>query len=209
MECDRSRSGDVIHCVGCSAELRIPFSSAKTGLISIERAELIIPGAVPAAPLPSQLPPGVAAATNVPPPENPISSHASQSLEATCPVCQAHLRFDPQKPSNHAHENPPPIAELVHHKQLTTPTTVPTAAPQGSPPASINHQKHLSFEERERQIAEGRKAHPIQTNPSQKPRLDYILSGGANPPGKAPPKNQPRSDHEKSTGRCHHDSFSE
>lgn len=190
MECDRSRSGDVIHCVDCCAELRIPFSSAKTGLTSIERAELIIPGAAPSAPLPGDLPPSPGAhAARVP---EDARNSPSESLEATCPVCQAHLRLDPHRCSHGTHENPPPTAELVHHNQLSAhahpapaPHTSPSSVQTAGQPATINH-PHLSFEERERQIAEGRKAHPIQTNPAQKPRLDYILSGGATPPSKGP-----------------------
>jgi hypothetical protein len=42
----------------------------------------------------------------------------------------------------------------------------------------------MSIEERERQIAAARQAHPVQLNPSMKPRLEYILEGKAPPPQK-------------------------
>src|SRR6476646_3588229 len=93
MECDRARSGDVIHCVGCCAELRIPFSSSKTGLATVERAELIVTGAAPSAPAssaPITKPPSIEAVGST---EKP----SDQSIEATCPVCQSHLRLDPLK----------------------------------------------------------------------------------------------------------------
>lgn len=208
MECDRARSGDVIHCVGCCAELRIPFSSSKTGLACVERAELIIPGAAPSAPAVKETPP------SAPQPATPQeaaqksadSPSSSESIEATCPICQAHLRLDPRKCSE---SNNLPTAEVVQpHQPANKPVAQPPTQSQPHPqPSAGQHNQpgdnhHLSFEERERQIAEGRKAHPIQLYPAQKPRLDYIRSGGATPPGKGPPN-------DKSPGHCHPDSFSE
>jgi len=59
---------------------------------------------------------------------------------------------------------------------------------------------HMSAEERERQIALAREAHPVQLYPAMKPRLDYVLSGqaptqakeGSTP--KAPKKDEPGPD---------------
>jgi predicted RecB family nuclease len=39
--------------------------------------------------------------------------------------------------------------------------------------------EHLSLEERERQIAEAREAHPVSLYPTFKPRLDKILGDDA------------------------------
>jgi hypothetical protein len=209
MECDRARSGDVIHCVGCCAELRIPFSSTKTGLSCIERAELILPGAAPSAPGAKETRP---AAT---PQKSPSSAIAP--LEATCPICQAHLRFDPQKCPDSSSPDHPPTAELIARKEPGHKPQArheqPHPLPANAEPAD-NH--HLSFEEREKQIAEGRKAHPIQLYPAQKPRLDYILSGGTNLPGKGQREDAPETGEDEpgrkphnTTSHCHDDSFSE
>src|SRR5439155_24706483 len=73
--------------------------------------------------------------------------------------------------------NPPPTAELVHSKgEAEKPANSDGKADTGG-----SETPHLSFEEREKQIAAAREARPIQLYPAQKPRLDYILSGGAAP----------------------------
>ena len=218
MECDRACSGDVIHCVGCCAELRIPFSSNKTGLAPVERAELIVPGAAPSASSPSTAAPSpvgasaslvdVAKGSN----SQNIKKPSDQLIETTCPVCQAHLRLDPRKYSNS--DGPSRAAELVPGNNVCS-KKVPSEDHQGKQQLQPNpsSQKdtgdshHMSFEERERQIAEGRKAHPIQLYPAQKPRLEYILSGGATQPGKDQ-DHKPPSD-QKQTGDSHPESFSE
>jgi len=166
LECDRACSGDIIHCPRCCAELRIPFNSGSELPGSIARAELIL---------------------HAPPPSQPASSTAAQSAspqhlttEVICPVCQSELRVRSSvasKPNAAA-----PVAELIR-KGVSQPKPPAPQPKFAEPHPDLNH---MSIEERERQIATAREAHPIQLNPPIKPRLDYILSDEARPTKKAP-----------------------
>src|SRR3954471_1139694 len=141
METDRARGGDVIHCVGCCSELRIPFSSSKTGLASVERAELLVPAN---APQPSD-PKERIEATPKPtcPPKPPLHS-APKPIETPCPVCQSVLRFDPGSSSL---GNGHPIVELVHRHDTPTHHSPAAKKPHSAQPETQNHHT-LSFEER-------------------------------------------------------------
>jgi hypothetical protein len=199
METDRARSGDVIHCVGCCSELRIPFSSSKTGLATIERAEMLVPADAPQPSDPKERIEAASSPKAMCSPRQTVDS-PSKAIEATCPVCQSILKLDPTAAPSGDRQ---PIAELVHRHEPPQPNTPPTPAQaaHSEPPEPANHHT-LTFEEREKQIAEGRKAHPIQLYPTQKPRLDYIRSGGAKSPSEA------EKEHKKTTD-CHDNSFSE
>jgi len=155
MECDRACAGDIIHCPRCCAELRIPFSELPG---SILRAEMILH----ASPKPAAAP----APTATPAPAAP----PSQPAKVICPVCESELRVrsGPSKAGA-----PPPLAELVKKGE---PKPTPQQAEETHPDLA-----HMSLEERERQIAAAREAHPIQLNTPVKPRLNYVLSEQAAP----------------------------
>src|SRR5438874_36921 len=109
MECDRACGGDVIHCPKCCAELRIPFPAPKTLPGSIQRAELLHPAAAPPDAPASSVKPGP---SQQPAPEAVAAAPARvQFTEATCPVCQSHLRIKAGVDSKSA--GPPITAELV------------------------------------------------------------------------------------------------
>lgn len=166
LECDRACSGDIIHCPRCCAELRIPFSTAEIPG-SIARAEMILHAPPPASPASSSVP-------------VPSASTSPQAVEVTCPVCESQLRVRPgaaPKPNSAA-----PIAELIR-KGVTQPKPPPPEAKPAEPHPDLNH---MSIEERERQIAAAREAHPVHLNPPIKPRLDYILSDEARSTKKEP-----------------------
>src|SRR5204863_10104857 len=126
--------------------LRIPFSSSKTGLVCVERAELIVPGAAPSAPtaISSSAPAAKAAGEAPSAPAQKTPASATEPVEATCPVCLAHLRFDPKKSSD---SHNPPTAELVHHNKLS-PGATPAPAPAHVEHCDTQHtqHQHLSFE---------------------------------------------------------------
>jgi len=95
METDRARSGDVIHCVGCCSELRIPFSSSKTGLATIERAEVLVAADAPQPSDPKERIEAAASPKSMGPPKQAVNS-PPKPIEATCPACQSVLRFNPR-----------------------------------------------------------------------------------------------------------------
>jgi hypothetical protein len=162
MECDRACGGDIIHCPRCCAELRIPFGSSEIPG-TVLRAELILhaPAAAPAPTAPTPSPTAAPATPAAPPPE------------VTCPICQSHLRV----PSGPASGDGPRLAELIRKGSVPAEATPNRKQPDESHPDLA----HMSLEERERQIAAAREAHPIQLNQPVKPRLDYILSDEASP----------------------------
>lgn|ERR1041385_490349 len=184
MECDRACGGDVIHCPKCCGELRIPFPAPRTLPGSIARAELLHPAA--SSPN-SNGPPvqGQASEASPPAPSNP----AIQPAEVTCPVCQSHLRIELGTPSK---SSGPPKAELIGKSAAARPDQPSSKGePVARSDSSASDTSHLSFEEREKQIAAAREARPIQLYPAQKPRLDYVLSGGA-APAKATSSEKPK-----------------
>jgi hypothetical protein len=175
LECDRACSGDIIHCPRCCAQIRIPFESVGQVEGSVVHADLIAP------------PPNQAAQ---PQPEVKKENPAAPK-EVICPVCRSELRVPVEKlPAGGL-----PTAELLHKTETRTPPQPATAA-KVAPPKS--DQGQLSIEERERQIAAAREAHPVQANTPLKPRLDFVLSEQAGksdgPPlpdrGHSPPPNQ-------------------
>ncbi|SRR6266581_448525 len=172
LECDRACGGDIIHCPRCCAELRIPFGGSSEFPGAVARAELILhaPAAVPAAPA---TPP--AAAT-------PAVSTAAERQTVICPVCESELRVPASAAAKS--DDTHPLAELIRKGQPKEQTSRPAEQSKESHPDLA----HMSLEERERQIAAAREAHPIQLNSPIKPRLDYVLSGEAPAPQKAPQK---------------------
>jgi hypothetical protein len=104
------------------------------------------------------------------------TQRASEKREATvnCPSCHAELKV--VIPAN------PESASTI---LLNTPGT-PAHEPAPASPASADPEHpdfaHMSLEEREKQIARAREAHPIQVNTNPKPRLEYVLEGKAPPP---------------------------
>jgi hypothetical protein len=160
LECSRACCGDIIHCPRCCAELRIPFSSDEIPG-SVARAELIMHA--PAAPAPANT-----SATAAAPPPKP------ESTELVCPVCLSHLRARGGSVSSPT----PPLAELIRKG----PTRAENPPPPENKPEEVHPDfAHMSLQERERQIAAAREAHPIQLNQPIKPRLDYVLSDQAAP----------------------------
>jgi Zn finger protein HypA/HybF involved in hydrogenase expression len=161
MECERACSGDVIHCPGCGAQIRVPFHNPAELDGAVSRAELVAPA-----------PP--AAATHEPPPAT--THHASEKREATvnCPACHAELKV--VIPAN---------SESASTTLLHTPGTPAPEPASASPTAAQSEHPdfaHMSLAEREKQIARAREAHPIQVNNNAKPRLEYVLEGKAPPP---------------------------
>lgn len=174
MECERACSGDVIHCPRCCAEIRIPFRGPvdMEGLVS--RAELVGPA------------PGANTAhSNHHPAQTP--PHEA-SAKISCPACHAELKVAiPAQggPTATLLRTPPPPAQ---------PAPKPVEAEPEHPDFA-----HMSIEERERQIAAARQAHPVQLNPSMKPRLEYILQGKAPPPQNHDDESQKRGDDASTT----------
>jgi len=164
MECERACSGDVIHCPRCCAEIRIPFRGPVDMEGLVSRAELV--GPAPSANT-------AHAAQTTPPPE--------ASAKISCPACHAELKV------------------VIPSQGGPTTTLLRTPLPPAQPvpkPAEPEHPDfaHMSIEERERQIAAARQAHPVQLNPSMKPRLEYVLEGKAPPPQKHDDDAQKRGD---------------
>jgi hypothetical protein len=155
MECDRACAGDIIHCPRCCAELRIPFSEIPG---SILRAEMIF--RAPKAPATAP-----AAPAPVPPP---------QAVEVICPVCESQLRV---RGGGSKVGAAPSLAELI--KKAEPKRSELEKAQEAHPDLA-----HMSLDERERQIAAAREAHPIQLNTPVKPRLSYVLSDQAAPVNK-------------------------
>ena len=157
MECERACSGNVIHCPGCGAEIRIPFHNPAELLGTISRAELVA------------LPPGTAShdATH-PGTEHQTEKHEHEA-KVNCPACQAELKVVI------------PDKGAASTSLLRAP---PAPERKEPPPAETAHPDlaHMSLEEREKQIARAREENPVQANPTMKPRLDYVLEGKAPPP---------------------------
>jgi lysine biosynthesis protein LysW len=162
MECERARSGDVIHCPGCGAQIRVPFHNPAELEGALSRAEFVAP-----------VPPVTAS-------QEPSLSGALQKPEAreakvNCPACHSELKVvipgNSEKASTTLLSQPPP--------------TPHEASPNSSGNSEPEHPDfaHMSLEEREKQIARAREAHPIQVNANPKPRLEYVLAGKAPRPG--------------------------
>ena len=161
MECERARSGDVIHCPGCGAQIRVPFHNPAELEGALSRAELV-----------ALAPPAAAS-----PQTTPTAAHDEpEKRQATvkCPSCHAELRVvipaSSERASTTLLREPPPA------QQEPSPIS-----PRAAEPEHLDF-AHMSLEERERQIARAREAHPIQVNSNSKPRLDYVLAGKAPPP---------------------------
>ena len=178
MECDRACSGDVIHCPKCCAELRIPFRPPKPLPGSIERAELLHVATSP---------PNTHATSANGAAQEPTAAAASpdavQHADVTCPVCQSQLRVRPAAIRKSG--GSPPIAELLHKAATGTGSAADLSTHDR---VGTQASSETSFEEREKQIAAAREAHPIQLYSAQKPRLEYVLSGGAAPVKTAEPE---------------------
>jgi hypothetical protein len=167
MECNRACAGDIIHCPRCTAELRIPLGETPGAML---RAELILHAGQACMPAGS-----------------PEQQHAPEPVEALCPVCESHLRVSVDENDNTGAR--PALAQLVRKGQkLETASIKETANEKNSDHADDAPKPdlaHMTMEERERQIAKAREAHPIQISAPVKPRLSYILSGEAPEPKKA------------------------
>src|ERR1043166_7625823 len=163
MECERACSGDVIHCPGCGAQIRVPCHNASEVEGSFSRAELVASAtAVAPSPVPEGSPPEL--------------HHETEKREATvnCPACHAELKVvipaDSEAASTKLLHGPP---ALQHEPSSARAETAEHEHPDFA---------HMSLEERERQIAAAREAHPIQVNSNAKPRLESVLEGKALPP---------------------------
>ncbi len=106
---------------------------------------------------------------------NQPSSQPGSPQEVICPVCQAELRVHQESGKVGGKI---PIAELI--RRGPDKEKVESKKDEPTHPDFA----HMSVEERERQIARAREAHPVQLYPAMKPRLDYVLSGEAPQPGK-------------------------
>src|SRR5437016_5100709 len=138
MECERACSGDVIHCPGCGAQIRVPFHNPAELDGTASRAELVA------------LAPPTSASHD---PSPAATHHESDKREATvnCPACHAELKVVIPANSETAsttllHRPNPPEHEPA--------STSLTAAESGHLDFA-----HMSLEERERQIARAREAH--------------------------------------------------
>ncbi|HSU56479.1 MAG TPA: hypothetical protein VLT36_20640 [Candidatus Dormibacteraeota bacterium] len=177
MECERARSGDIIHCPGCGAQIRIPFHNPAELEGALSRAELVAPAAAPA----------------TSPEASTAAGHKEpEKREATvnCPACQAQLKVVIPADSHG------PTTTLLSAPARREPTH-PVSPHTGGEGEHLDF-AHMSLEEREKQIAAAREAHPIRANPVVKPRLEYILSG------KAPSSKANAEDHPKDSGDDHH-----
>ena len=157
MECERACSGNVIHCPGCGAQIRVPFHNPAELAGALSRAEFVAPAAA-------------TAPTREAPPAS--AHHEPDNREATvnCPLCRAELKV---------------VIPADNHEASATLLRKPQAA--GKPASEVADREHhdfahMSLEEREKQIAQAREAHPITVNTNLKPRLEYVLEG------KPPPK---------------------
>jgi hypothetical protein len=161
MECERACSGDVIHCPGCGAQIRVPFHHPAELDGAVSRAELVASAPPTAA---GQDAPAVA------------TTHDSEKREATvnCPACHAELKIVIPAHSQSA------STTLLHAP--VTPAHAPASASRASAESEHPDFAHMSLREREKQIARAREAHPIQVNTNPKPRLEYVLEGKAPPP---------------------------
>jgi len=159
MECDRACAGDVIHCPRCTAELRIPFNELPGAIL---RAELIL-----------HAPDSSAAATSS------VTEPVPQTTEVLCPVCESHLRVSANGNSKPGARPAP--AELIRKGPKVERRKSKKREDNTERERRESHPDfaHMTLEERERQIAEAREAHPIQINTPVKPRLSYVLSGEA------------------------------
>lgn len=119
-------------------------------------------------------------------------------LKFTCPSCAQHIQCD----QDYANERIPcpscgtvvrvPVDAPIVPK-ATIPTAVPPTTPVGGIPAVPTLEDNFLQEngtpvptappvtEREQQLAAARAAHPVVSTSKVKPRLSFILSGGAAP----------------------------
>src|SRR5689334_6573621 len=88
MECERARSGDVIHCPGCGAQIRVPFHNTAELDGTLSRAELVTP-APQASAAPSSLP---AASHDIPPAVTHHEPAPPQASVVECPACHTELK---------------------------------------------------------------------------------------------------------------------
>lgn len=169
MECERACSGDVIHCPRCCAQIRIPFQNPGEMEGSLLRAELIGSAAN-----------AVTANIDGAPAQIKQTQEASARIE--CPECNTELKV--AIPA----EGMPTITVLRKaSKAMPAPAPKPVEKEPGKEAEHHPDFAHMTIEERERQIAAAREAHPIEVNRSMKPRLEYILSEKA-----APVKEKPK-----------------
>jgi ribosomal protein S27E len=112
------------------------------------------------------------------------SSHASENLP--CPAC-AHLV---RVPADAAIVVKPPVDENAAEAKASYSAAEPEKSGEVFPTLEENFLEEagkpapgsVPLTEREHQIAEARKAHAAQAAQPVKPRLSFILSGGAAPP---------------------------
>jgi len=175
MECERACSGDLIHCPRCCAEIRIPFRNPGELEGAILRAELITPAAS-----------STAVQRDGTPGQAKQCHEVSAKIE--CPECQTELKV--AIPA----EGMPTITVLRKaSKAMPAPAPKPAQNPAANPTAEHHPDfARMSMEERERQIAAAREAHPVEVNRGMKPRLDFILSDKA-----APVKEKPKDERRK------------
>jgi predicted nucleic acid-binding Zn ribbon protein len=171
MECERACSGDLIHCPRCCAQIRIPFRNPSELEGSVLRAELVGPVG------------NATTAQHDGAPARPKQAHEA-SAQIECPACHAEMKVAipvDGAPSVSLLRKPP------ESKGMPAPAPKPVEhAPEKAHAEHHPDFAHMSMEERERQIAAAREAHPIEVNRSMKPRLDYILSDKAAPVKKKP-----------------------
>jgi hypothetical protein len=172
MECEKAYVGAETNCLNCNAELRIPFSHTPPEPNTLlPHAELIVKPVAPA-PDPSMLKtlepsPKPVAAPNPTPPFQP------DELHCLCPVCQSELEVSRQAIS--------PLGRALPTAKLMKKGSALENHPQpeplsDAPPVNLDNSP---VSEREQKIAAARDAHPVQVYPAMKPRMSYILGGGA------------------------------
>jgi len=96
----------------------------------------------------------------------------TENLDVTCPVCHSELRIGEAVRARAKPGSAPPPAELLRKQtDETSPTPAPAPVQDGTA-----GEPHLTVEEREKQIAAARQAHPVSLNTPMKPRLEYVLT---------------------------------
>jgi hypothetical protein len=189
LQCEKAYVGHKLPCPTCGAELRIPFSNSPGGAPNaLPRAELILNTADPklaGMPGPAgnqenpfenrDIPKHVDVVAHPEPPKTAADEH---ELHCVCPVCQSELKLRADAAS-HAGDQAP-TAEVVHKAPAPAPTPTASPTPVKAEPSAAGLE-HLSPEEREKQIVAARASRPVEVYPAMKPRLSFVLSGGAAP----------------------------
>jgi len=174
IQCEKAYGGHIIHCPGCSAALRIPFTEcAMPGELSVTKAELVMETSAPAA---------------------SGSAAAATDVHCRCPVCRSELRVPVAGVTAGSEMVTASLVRPPEAPAEPPPAAVPEIAPAAeTAPAPVVK----PGAEREQQIAAAREAHQVSANPPMKPRLSYILNGERPPPVTSNTE-APREGHENS-----------